>query len=156
MVQFDANPERFDSVKMLTILEDNVNACISLNNQISQMEEEIILSPTYIKKSSSGVGGSTAPATPGGARSSELDDDIGLGGVGLGTSGLASASSSSHHRSTGANSTMGSGNMPCSSSTASSNAVGASNHVNSASGSGSTASSSSNAVTQSSNMNGPA
>ena len=156
MVQFDANPERFDSVKMLTILEDNVNACIHLNNQISQMEEEIILNPSYIKKSSSGVGGSTAPATPGGARSSELDDDIGLG-VGLGgASGLASASSSSHHRSTGASSTMGGGVMPCSSSTTSSNSIGATpNHVNSAGVSGSNASSS-NAVTQSSNMNGPA
>ena len=156
MVQFDANPERFDSVKMLTILEDNVNACIHLNNQISQMEEEIILNPSYIKKSSSGVGGSTAPATPGGARSSELDDDIGLG-VGLGGgSGLASASSSSHHRSTGASSTMGGGVMPCSSSTTSSNSIGATpNHVNSAGISGSNASSS-NAVTQSSNMNGPA
>ena len=77
MVQFDANPERFDSVKMLAILEENVNACIALNNQVSQMEEEIILSPTYIKKSSSGAGGgSTASATPGGARSSELDDDL--------------------------------------------------------------------------------
>jgi len=158
MVQFDANPERFDSVKMLSILEDNVNACIHLNNQISQMEEEIILSPSYIKKSSSGVGGSTAPATPGGARSSELDDDIGLGGVGLGgASGLASATSSSHHRSTGASSSMGGGSMPCSSSTASPNSIGATpNHVNSAGVSGSNASSSSNAVTQSSNMNGPA
>lgn len=158
MVQFDANPEKFDSVKMLSILEDNVNACIHLNNQISQMEEEIILSPSYIKKSSSGVGGSTAPATPGGARSSELEDDIGLGGVGLGgASGLASASSSSHHRSTGASSSMGGGNMPSSSSTTSPNSIGATpNHVNSAGVSGSNASSSSNAVTQSSNMNGPA
>merc|ERR1711936_375733 len=64
MVQFDANPEKFDSVKMLSMLENHVNSCISLNNQISQMEEEIILSPSYIKKSSSGVGGSIAPATP--------------------------------------------------------------------------------------------
>jgi len=160
MVQFDANPERFDSVKMLSILEENVNACISLNNQVSQMEEEIILSPSYIKKSSSGVGGSTAPATPGGTRSSELDEDIGLGGVGLGGSSAlasASASSSSHHRSTGASSSVGSGVMPCSSSTASSNSTGAtSNHANSAGVSGSNAASSSNAVTQSSNMNGPA
>ena len=158
MVQFDANPEKFDSVKMLSKLEDNVNSCISLNNQISQMEEEIILSPTYIKKSSSGVGGSSiAPATPGGARPSvsELDDDISLGGVGLGGTG-GSVSASSHHRSTAANSTMNSSSMP-SSSSAISNSVGAmSNHVNTASGVGSTASSSSNTVTQSSNMNGPA
>jgi len=160
MVQFDANPEKFDSVKMLSMLENHVNSCISLNNQISQMEEEIILSPSYIKKSSSGVGGgTTAPATPGGARSSEIDDDlVSLGGVGTGgPSGLTSASSSSHHRSAGASSTMGSGVMPCSSSTASSNAtVATSNHVNQANVSGSNASSSSNAVSQSSNMNGPA
>jgi len=154
MVQFDANPERFDSVKMLSILEENVNACVNLNNQISLMEEEIILSPSYIKKSSSGVGGSTAPATPGGARSSELDDDI--IGVGLGGSSSMASASSSHHRSTGASSSVGSGSMQCSSSTAGSNSVGAvSNHVNSAGVSGSNASSS-NAVSQSSNMNGPA
>jgi len=160
MVQFDANPEKFDSVKMLSMLENHVDSCISLNNQISQMEEEIILSPSYIKKFSSGVGGgTTAPATPGGARSSEIDDDlVSLGGVGTGgPSGLTSASSSSHHRSAGASSTMGSGVMPCSSSTASSNAtVATSNHVNQANVSGSNASSSSNAVSQSSNMNGPA
>merc|ERR1712228_917452 len=121
MVQFDANPEKFDSVKMLSMLENHVDSCISLNNQISQMEEEIILSPSYIKRFSSGVGGgTTAPATPGGARSSEIDDDlIALGGVETGgPSGLTSASSSSHHRSTGASSTMGSGVTPCSSTTA--------------------------------------
>merc|ERR1712226_16799 len=86
MVQFDGNSEKFDSVKMLSLLENHVDSCISLNNQISQMEEEIILSPSYIKKSSSGVGGgTTAPATPGGARSSEIDDDlVSLGGVGTG------------------------------------------------------------------------
>ena len=152
MVQFDANPERFDSVKMLSILEDNVNACVNLNNQISQMEEEIILSPSYIKKSNSGAGGTNAPATPGGARSSELDDDI--IGVGLGGSSGATASSS-HHRSSGASSSMGSGTVQCSSSTTGSNSGAVSNHVNSAGVSGSNASSS-NAVTQSSNMNGPA
>lgn len=77
MVQFDANPERFDSVDMLSKLEANVLDCISLNNQITQMEEEIVLNVSFIKKSAGASSGSTAAAsTPGASRSADLDDEF--------------------------------------------------------------------------------
>jgi len=62
MVQFDANPERFNSVRMLSDLEARVSTCIALNSQITQMEEDIVLSTTYIKKSSCASSSASASA----------------------------------------------------------------------------------------------
>ena len=53
MVQFDSSQERFNSVRMLSELEDRVTSCMGLNAQVSQMEEDIVLSASYIKKSNS-------------------------------------------------------------------------------------------------------
>ena len=66
MVQFDANPERFNSVSMLSDLEKRVSTCIALNNQITQMEEDIVLSASYIKKAScASSSASSAPVMAG-------------------------------------------------------------------------------------------
>ena len=66
MVQFDANPERFNSVSMLSDLEKRVSTCIALNNQITQMDEDIVLSASYIKKAScASSSASSAPVMAG-------------------------------------------------------------------------------------------
>jgi len=70
MVQFDANPERFNSVRMLSELERKVSACITLNNQITQMEEDIVLNASFIKKSTGNSASAAAAAAAGGGGSS--------------------------------------------------------------------------------------
>jgi len=95
MVQFDANPERFNSVSMLSDLEKRVSTCIALNNQITQMEEDIVLSASYIKKAScasssassapvmAGASG-TMPGRSGGGVSTDPDGDMELPASGSG------------------------------------------------------------------------
>lgn len=53
MVRFDSEPEQFDSIPMLKNLEENINACITLDGQLQAMEEEILLNPNFIKKNAS-------------------------------------------------------------------------------------------------------
>lgn len=52
MVSFDTNPESFSSPGMLGLLEAGVSAAICLDRQVSSMEEEMMLSPAYVKKMS--------------------------------------------------------------------------------------------------------
>ena len=52
MVSFDTNPESFSSPSMLGLLEAGVSAAICLDRQVSSMEEEMMMSPAYVKKMS--------------------------------------------------------------------------------------------------------
>lgn len=101
MVQFDANPERFNSVRMLSDLEARVTSCVALNNQITQMEEDIVLSATYIKKStaassSSGPVMAGASGTLPGRSGASADPD---GDIDFSTQGLHSPAQVSLSRS---------------------------------------------------------
>ncbi|XP_040567633.1 COP9 signalosome complex subunit 3 [Lepeophtheirus salmonis] len=51
MVRFDSNSEHFESVNMLQKLETNINNCINLDKQILLMDDEIILNPSFVRKS---------------------------------------------------------------------------------------------------------
>lgn len=62
MVRFETNPERFNTVKMLRTLESDVENLISLDNHITQMEEEILVNPKYIKLVGSAGGRAQASA----------------------------------------------------------------------------------------------
>lgn len=68
MVRFDSNPEQFDSVLMLQRLDENIRHCISLDKRITGMEEEILVNPNYIKKSSGVRGEVDDDPTPSGSR----------------------------------------------------------------------------------------
>lgn len=59
MVQFD-NEESVDSVRLLRHLETDIIATMSLDKRITGMEEEILLNPTFIKKSASSSSGGGA------------------------------------------------------------------------------------------------
>ena len=52
MVSFDTNPDSFSSPAMLGLLEAGVSAAICLDRQVTSMEEEMMLSPAYVKKTS--------------------------------------------------------------------------------------------------------
>jgi len=137
MVQFDSSQERFNSVRMLSELEDRVTSCMGLNAQVSQMEEDIVLSASYIKKSNStSVAAAAAAAAsaslPPGRSPLDLDADLdfsgsgGGGGTSSGPSLPRSASNSAAISSSGgpaAASAPGGGASQASSSSANSNHV---------------------------------
>jgi len=50
MVRFDTSQGNFSSPEMLALLEDGVSAAISLDKQVTVMEEEMMVSPAYVKK----------------------------------------------------------------------------------------------------------
>jgi len=50
MVRFDTNPESYSSADMLRMLEEEVNLAMVLDRQVVAMEEEMMVSPAYIKK----------------------------------------------------------------------------------------------------------
>ena len=53
MVSFDTPPtDRYNSAQVLEMLEENVNKCIQLDTKVTQLDQEIALNETYIKKSS--------------------------------------------------------------------------------------------------------
>ena len=52
MVSFDTNPDSFSSPAMLGLLEAGVSAAIFLDRQVTSMEEEMMMSPAYVKKMS--------------------------------------------------------------------------------------------------------
>ena len=52
MVKFDSNPENYSSPDMLQLLEGGVLAAITLDKQVTLMEEEMMVSAAYVKKMS--------------------------------------------------------------------------------------------------------
>jgi len=50
MVRFDTNPESYSSADMLRMLEEEVNLAMVLDRQVVAMEEEMMVSPAFIKK----------------------------------------------------------------------------------------------------------
>jgi len=56
MVKFDSNPESYSSPAMLRFLEENVDTGMLLDKKVHALEEELMVSPAYIKKLSGGRG----------------------------------------------------------------------------------------------------
>jgi len=54
MVRFDRKQENYSSPVMLRLLEDQVNAAMALDCQVTRLEEEIMVSSAYVKKMSGG------------------------------------------------------------------------------------------------------
>jgi COP9 signalosome complex subunit 3 len=50
MVRFDTNPESYSSPKMLQLLEEEVRLAMMLDKQVTQLEEDMMVSPAYVKK----------------------------------------------------------------------------------------------------------
>jgi len=50
MVRFDTDPESFSSPDMLRMLEEEVKLAITLDKQVVGMEEELLVSPQFVKK----------------------------------------------------------------------------------------------------------
>ncbi|XP_072021540.1 COP9 signalosome complex subunit 3-like isoform X2 [Amphiura filiformis] len=51
MVSFHDNPEKYDNPSLLRQLEDEMRKCISLDDKLRQMEQEISVNPTFVQKS---------------------------------------------------------------------------------------------------------
>ncbi len=75
MVTFDANPERYNTVRMLRKLESDVENLIDFDNRITAMDEEIILNPRYIKLSNAQGSGASSSVVRA-ATAAEFDDDV--------------------------------------------------------------------------------
>jgi len=56
MVRFDTHPESYASPAMLRVLEEEVKMAISLDKQVVTMEEEMMVSPAFVKKMAGGRG----------------------------------------------------------------------------------------------------
>lgn len=50
MVRFDTNPEAYSSPEMLRMLEEEVKLAMALDKQVVAMEEEMMVSPAFVKK----------------------------------------------------------------------------------------------------------
>ncbi len=51
MVRFDARPaEQYDSERFLRRLEEAVQRCVSLDEELGALDEEITLNPAFIKR----------------------------------------------------------------------------------------------------------
>lgn len=69
MVRFDAGPtEVYNSEPILQSLETAISSCVSLDAQIEVLDRDIMLNPTFVKRSVStmGAGGPGGPGGPGG------------------------------------------------------------------------------------------
>lgn len=51
MVVFKDDPEKYNTPTMYLKIQEDMNCVIDLNKKISAMEEEIMLSPMFVKKS---------------------------------------------------------------------------------------------------------
>jgi COP9 signalosome complex subunit 3 len=51
MVVFKDDPEKYNSPNMYLKIQEDMNNVIELNKKISDMEEESMLTPTFVKKS---------------------------------------------------------------------------------------------------------
>ncbi|XP_076656349.1 COP9 signalosome subunit 3 [Halictus rubicundus] len=50
MVVFHDDPEKYNSPKMLAKLENLMAACMELDKRVLEMEEEVVLTPQYVRK----------------------------------------------------------------------------------------------------------
>lgn len=50
MVVFHDDPEKYDSPQMLAKLEKEMAECAELGKKVLEMEEEVIITPQYIRK----------------------------------------------------------------------------------------------------------
>lgn len=50
MVVFHDDPEKYNSPEMLAKLEKEMAACMELDKQVLEMEEEVVLTPQYVRK----------------------------------------------------------------------------------------------------------
>lgn len=51
MVVFHDDPEKYNTPNMYLKIQEDMNNVIELNKKITQMEEEIMLTPLFVKKS---------------------------------------------------------------------------------------------------------
>lgn len=51
MVVFKDDPEKYNSHEMYLKVQEDMNNVIELNKKITAMEEEIMLTPVFVKKS---------------------------------------------------------------------------------------------------------
>jgi len=78
MVRFDTNPEAYSSPEMLRMLEEEVKLAIMLDKQVVSMEEEMMVSPAFVKKMA-GVRGEEDEETPGNRMSSSSNNAVSSG-----------------------------------------------------------------------------
>ena len=50
MVIFHDDPEKYNSPRMLAKLEKEMATCVELGRKVLDMEEEVIVSPQYVRK----------------------------------------------------------------------------------------------------------
>lgn len=50
MVVFHDDPEKYNSPEMLAKLEKEMAACMELDKRVLEMEEEVVLTPQYVRK----------------------------------------------------------------------------------------------------------
>lgn len=50
MVVFHDDPEKYNSPQMLAKLEKEMEACMELDKRVLEMEEEVVLTPQYVRK----------------------------------------------------------------------------------------------------------
>lgn len=50
MVVFHDDPEKYNSPRMLAKLEKEMAACAELDKRVLEMEEEVIVTPQYVRK----------------------------------------------------------------------------------------------------------
>lgn len=50
MVVFHDDPEKYNSPRMLAKLEQEMAACAELDKRVLAMEEEVIVTPQYVRK----------------------------------------------------------------------------------------------------------
>lgn len=50
MVVFHDDPEKYNSPRMLARLEKEMAACAELDKRVLEMEEEVIVTPQYVRK----------------------------------------------------------------------------------------------------------
>lgn len=52
MVVFHDDPEKYNSPQMLANFEREMAACTKLDKRVLEMEEEVVLAPQYVRKTS--------------------------------------------------------------------------------------------------------
>lgn len=50
MVIFHDDPEKYNSLQMLANFEKEMAACTELDKRVQEMEEEVVLTPQYVRK----------------------------------------------------------------------------------------------------------
>ena len=74
MVRFDRKQENYSSPVMLRLLEDQVTAAMALDSQVTGLEEEIMVSSAYVKKTAGGRNDEDEEA--GGSRMSSFNNAV--------------------------------------------------------------------------------